>query len=79
MSPEESKKVKEAIEKKIGKMTCPICKNDHSFDLTENYLINEIHSKTDNLSPTGNAIVTVPIGCNNCGFISQHVLHKLLN
>lgn len=79
MTQEEIQKVAKAIEKKIGKLSCPMCKGGN-FEFTTQYLHNILSSEINNLKLVGEieTITTFPISCKNCGFVSQHRFDFLL-
>ena len=59
---------------KIGVWKCPICGNKH-YRMLEGFSSQRFTSFKSNGRPI--TIPVISIGCENCGFISQHALGAL--
>ena len=64
------------IREKAPNLQCPMCKTK-AFSLADGYFVNTMQSDFNSLSLGGQAIPTVAIICNNCGFVSQHAVGSL--
>lgn len=73
---EQKEKIKEELLKKVPVLTCPICQNK-SFSMAEGYFSNTLQADFKSLALGGQAIPTIGIICNNCGFVSQHAIGRL--
>lgn len=76
LTEEEKKVVKLKLESKGVKLLCPMCGNN-GFIMADGYMTNIIHTKASVADRAGQEIRMIPIICNNCGFLSQHVLRVL--
>jgi hypothetical protein len=73
---EQKEKIKEELLKKVHTLTCPMCK-EKNFTMAEGYFLNTMQADFSSLSLGGQAIPTIGIICNNCGFVSQHAIGRL--
>ena len=73
---EEKLKIVDVLNKRIPDMTCPMCKHK-KFVLADGYFNNGIQTDFNSISIGGPSIPTIPIICENCGFVSQHALGLL--
>lgn len=75
------KLVKELSSKiKHKKYKCPICDHEEVMQAVNGIFINILHEKDLNplrFGPTG--IPTLPIICNNCGYITQHAVAAFIS
>lgn len=56
---------------------CPMCGNNHFF-IADGYFYNDLQDTLNGFRLGGSlALPTIPIVCDNCGFISQHSLGVL--
>ncbi len=76
ISDEEKDELKSSIESKIHNLTCPMCQNK-SFSMADGYFLNNMQKDLHSVNLGGQAIPTIGIICNNCGFVSQHALGSL--
>jgi len=80
LTDEQKQKITAILDKKIkeksGDIKCPMCGNKN-FILVDAYLRNELQQDFKTIALGGPAIPSVAIICNNCGFMSQHVLGVL--
>jgi hypothetical protein len=70
---DEKERIKAEVLKKIPNLTCPMCQNKN-FTMAEGYFSNTMQTDFSSFSIGGQAIPTIGIICNNCGFVSQHAL-----
>lgn len=73
LTDKEKQEVKEIIINKVHNLTCPMCKKQN-FMVADGYFINGLHTKASIMDWNGQAIPTIGIICENCGFVSQHAL-----
>jgi hypothetical protein len=73
---EQREKIKEELVKKVPNLTCPMCQNK-SFAMAEGYFSNTLQADLNSIALGGQAIPTIGIICNNCGFVSQHAIGRL--
>lgn len=73
---EQKEKIKEELLKKVPVLTCPMCQHK-GFAMVEGYFLNTIQVDLTSVNLGGQAIPTIGIICNNCGFVSQHAIGRL--
>ena len=73
---EDRDKIVELLNDKIPNISCPMCKNKQ-FIIADGYFVNSIQTDFNSIIIGGDFIPTIPVICNNCGFISQHSLGVL--
>ena len=73
---EEKERIKTAIVKKIAHLNCPMCKSS-SFTMSDGYFLNTLQEELKGVTLGGQAIPTISLICNTCGFVSQHALGVL--
>ena len=73
---EQKEKIKVELLRKIPTLTCPMCHNK-GFTMADGYFLNSMQVDLTSVSLGGQAIPTIAVICNNCGFISQHALGSL--
>jgi hypothetical protein len=76
LSEEQKNKIKEALIKKVPNLSCPMCKHNN-FAMTQGYIVHTLQSNYSSVTLGGEAIPSIGIICNNCGFISQHAIGSL--
>lgn len=76
LSNEQKEKIKVELLKKISTINCPMCQNK-GFTIADGYFLNTIQADLASINLGGQAIPTIAIICNNCGFVSQHALGTL--
>lgn len=66
-------KIAREIRKRIPNLRCPMCGSER-MDVESGFIHN--HLTTQKLEPRlfGVSIPSIPLVCQNCGFISQHAL-----
>ncbi|MBY0536620.1 MAG: hypothetical protein K2P88_12290 [Chitinophagaceae bacterium] len=64
------------LSEKAPNLRCPMCQTN-AFSLADGYFVNTMQSDFNSLALGGQAIPTVAIVCNNCGFVSQHAVGSL--
>ncbi|WP_435748134.1 hypothetical protein [Nocardioides sp. SYSU DS0663] len=65
-----------ALRAKGVKATCPMCAHN-SWSTLDGYFAHSISSDLQNVQIGANMVPIVAIGCDNCGFLSQHVAATL--
>ena len=73
---ERKEEIKRVLVAKAPNLTCPMC-GSKGFSLADGYLMNTIQTDLKSIALGGQAIPSVGVICNNCGFISQHALGAL--
>ena len=73
---EQQNKIVSVLNERIKGLTCPMCHNNH-FSMLEGYYHNVLQDDLDSILIDGRITPSIPIICNNCGFISQHALGPL--
>lgn len=73
---EQKEEIKSKLVSKVINLTCPMCGNK-SFSMSEGYFMNTMQADLKSLALGGQAIPTIGVICNNCGFVSQHALGAL--
>lgn len=76
LTEKEKIEIKEAVEKKLHDLTCPMCKNKN-FTMADGYFFNSMQTDANSINLGGQAIPTIGLICSNCGFVSQHALGVL--
>lgn len=76
LTKEQKDKIKDKLLKKVPTLKCPMCQNK-GFKMAEGYFLNTMQTDLTSVSLGGQAIPTIGIICNNCGFVSQHALGSL--
>ena len=76
LTKEQKDKIKDELLKKVPTLTCPMCQNK-GFTMAEGYFLNTMQADLTSVNLGGQAIPTIGIICNNCGFVSQHALGTL--
>lgn len=73
---EQKEKIKSELLKKVPNLVCPMCQNK-SFSMADGFFSNTLQADFKSLALGGQAIPTIGIICNNCGFVSQHAVGRL--
>ena len=73
LTPEQKKKIIDALQAKGVKAICPMCGNIN-FILADGYFNHPMQVDFQNFTLGGPSIPTIATVCSNCGFISQHAL-----
>ncbi len=73
---EQKEKIKDELIKKVPNLTCPMCQNK-GFTMADGYFLNSMQADLNSVNLGGEAIPTIAVICNNCGFVSQHALGSL--
>ena len=73
---EEKEEIRKKFVPKTTNLSCPMCANK-GFSMAEGYFMNIMQSNLTSLELGGQAVPTIGIICNNCGFVSQHALGAL--
>ena len=76
LTEKEKLEIKEAFDKKVHNLTCPMCKHKN-FTMADGYFLNTMQADINSVNLGGQAIPSVGIICSSCGFISQHALGVL--
>jgi hypothetical protein len=76
LTDKDKENIKLAFDKKVHDLTCPMCKNK-AFTMADGYFVNNMQKDINSINLGGQAIPTIGIICNNCGFVSQHALGAL--
>ncbi|HTY55767.1 MAG TPA: hypothetical protein VMB26_11225 [Candidatus Binataceae bacterium] len=76
LTPDQQKKIIEALEKKGAKNPCPRCGNP-SFALLSGYFNQTLQTQLGGLVIGGPSVPSAVVACTNCGFLAQHALGAL--
>lgn len=78
ISKEEKQKIISELNNRInsGNLKCPMCGNDH-FIIADGYFNTIVQDHLNGIVLGGPSIPSIPIICNQCGFISSHALGVL--
>lgn len=76
LSKEEQDKIIAKFDLIIPHLNCPMCKNSN-FVMGDGYFNNVLQFHFNGIALSGPSIPTIPIICQNCGFISQHALKTI--
>ena len=78
ISKEEKQKIVSELNNRInsGNLKCPMCGNDH-FIIADGYFNTIVQDHLNGIVLGGPSIPSIPIICNQCGFISSHALGVL--
>lgn len=76
LTSEQREKIKDELLKKVPTLICPMCQAK-SFTMAEGYFMNTMQTDLNSIALSGQAIPTIGIICNNCGFVSQHAIGRL--
>lgn len=69
------------LQQKVGeKYNCPICHGKKGVLVMPGIFIHVLHEDDIDIMRFGpNGVLTVPLVCQNCGFLSQHVASYLVD
>ena len=76
LTSEQREKIKDELLKKVPNLVCPMCQ-ERNFTMAEGYFMNTMQTDFNSIALGGQAIPTIGIICNNCGFVSQHAIGRL--
>lgn len=75
-SPEERKRIVEALESRGAKLPCPRCGNTQ-FVLVDGYFAHSLQHNLSSYSLGGPAIPVAVVACQRCGFLAEHAIGAL--
>lgn len=75
ITPEEKERIAQELSRKFGArdVKCPMCGNNH-FIIADGYFNTFMQNDLKQTNLGGPSIPSIPIICDNCGFISMHAL-----
>ena len=75
ITPDEKERIAQELNKKFGAkdVKCPMCGNIH-FIIADGYFNTFMQGDLGQTNLGGPSIPSIPVICNNCGFISMHAL-----
>lgn len=74
---EKKKEIIEIFNKRVPAIECPMC-HGNQFTIVDGYSNFMLQDKPNSISlGPGSIIPSIPIVCNNCGFIGFHALGSL--
>jgi ribosomal protein S27AE len=76
LSPEQKRKVVEALEKVGARLPCPRCGNNN-FTLLDGYFNQPVQTELAGLVLGGPSVPSAVVVCTRCGYLSQHALGAL--
>lgn len=76
ITPEQKRRIVEALEKAGARLPCPRCANNN-FTLLDGYFNQPVQAELSGLVLGGPSVPSVVVVCTRCGYLSQHALGAL--
>lgn len=76
LSPEEKKRIVEALQSRGALLPCPRCTNPN-FTLFDYLLSHSVYARSGAFIVGGPSLPVLVVICNRCGFVAEHALGSL--